>query len=129
MAIALSALSACSTAPTHFVESDVPVPVGMTVRYSTDLKREQGVLSSGWFILWGNITDVNKTANGTVTRFEEDGWRLVEKSISAKRAALTFAKDSRTTRIDIDARRIDPGSSSATVRVSAEPTAPAATQG
>jgi hypothetical protein len=113
----LSALQACSSTPTHFVESDVPIPADTKVRYSTELKRTDGKLTGGWFILWGEILDINKTTSETITRYSNDGWELVEERLLPKQADLRFAKDSRIVRVIIDARRIDPWSSSATVRV------------
>lgn len=115
--LVLSALQACSSTPTHFVESDVPIPADTQVRYSTELKRTDGKLTGGWFILWGEILDVRKTTAETITRYRNDGWQLAEERLLPKQADLRFTKDTRTVRVIIDGRRIDPWSSSATVRV------------
>ena len=48
------------------------------------------------------------------SRFTDNGWTPVSREMLPKQATLVFAKDVRTCRVVIDARRIDPRSSSAT---------------
>jgi hypothetical protein len=107
----------CSSTPTTLVESDVPVPPGMQVCFSQGLKRNGPALSGGWFVLWGKVTDAQAQANATAARFAENGWRETHREMLPKLAKLTFTKDVRTCRVDIDARRVDPQSSSASLTV------------
>ncbi|MFO0827368.1 MAG: hypothetical protein U0572_04390 [Phycisphaerales bacterium] len=110
-------LAGCSSTPTTLVESDVPIPPGMQVCFSEGLKRNGPALTAGWFVLWGNVVDAEQQANATSERFSENGWRETDRIMLPKLAKLTFAKDTRTVLVDIDARRVDPGSSSASITV------------
>jgi hypothetical protein len=115
--LCVAGLTSCATESGTLLDSDLPMPPEMTLRSSNDLQREGPAIVNGWFILWGRVDDVNVTADATASRFEASGWRQTERHMLTKRAALTFAKDDRVCLVEIDARRVDPWSSVATVRV------------
>lgn len=100
------------------VESDVPIPDEMQVVFSSDLKRSGTTLSGGWFVFWGDVKDVLVVTEKTSKRFSEHGWRETSREMNSHRASVQFAKDDRTCHVVIDGRRVDPRSSSATLRLS-----------
>jgi len=95
----------------------VPLPPSMGVRFSSDIRREGGELTAGRFLLSGAVPDIVAAANETSQRYSEQGWREDERILQSNRASMTFSKDARTVRVDIDRRRVDPDMSTATVRV------------
>ncbi len=111
-------MSACSGGPpATFVESDVPLPVEMDVRFSAGILRDGGVLTNGNFLLSGSAEDLTKSVTETSARYIDGGWRETERTLKPDLAVLGFAKDDRTVRVEIDRRRIDPTQSTAVVRV------------
>jgi hypothetical protein len=103
--------------PPTFVESDVPLPPSMGVRFSSDIRREGGELTAGRFLLSGPVHDIVAAADETSQRYSDNGWREDERILQSNRASMKFSKDSRTVRVEIDRRRVDPDMSTATVRV------------
>jgi hypothetical protein len=112
------AVGGCSSGPpATLVESDVPLPPEMDVRFASEIDRSGGTLMGGRFLLSGDVRTLKATVDETVLRFSSNGWTEAERTISAERAALLFRKDDRTVRVEIDRRRIDPGMSTALVLV------------
>jgi hypothetical protein len=116
--LAAAVLSGCgSDRPFTLLDSDVPAPPEMDVRYSFDIARSGGLLSRGRFILSGVVEDINAAANDTVTRYAENGWTLKEQAMLPSLAKLVFVKDQRTATVELIRRRVDPEMSSAVVVV------------
>ena len=101
--------------PLTLLESDVPAPPEMDVRYSFDIVRDGGELSGGRFVLAGRVDDVVKVADETSSRYTSSGWTVRERTVMPAQAVLVFEKGSRTARVEIEKRRIDPQMSSAIV--------------
>lgn len=112
-------LAGCgSDRPLTLVDSDVPVPPEMDVRYAFDIARNGGELSAGRFILSGTVMDVAAAADDTVARYGENGWTLSSRTMQESAATLVFTKGARTSTVEIARRRIDPEMSSAVIVVS-----------
>jgi len=118
LVLGVALVTGCSSTPTMLVESDVPIPVDMQVVFSSELKRSGGTLSGGWFVFWGDVKNVVVVTDETSKRFSENGWRETSREMMPQRASVEFAKGDRTCHVVIDGRRVDPRSSSATLRVS-----------
>lgn len=115
---------ACSSTPDTLLESDIPVPPDMVVRYSTDIRREGSTLTGGDFLLAGSVEHLQKSVDTTVERFTSAGWKETSRQMQWALAVLEFSKGPRTCRVEIDARRVDPRMSKTVMRV-AVATAPA----
>ena len=74
----------------------------MGVRFSSDIRREGGELTAGRFLLSGPVADIVAAANETSQRYSDNGWREDERVLQSNRAAMTFTKDARTVRVEID---------------------------
>lgn len=118
LAVGVALLGGCSSDHAlTLLESDVPAPPEMDVRYSFDIVRDGGELSGGRFVLAGRVDDVAVAADETSSRFTTNGWEVRERTLAAAQATLVFAKGTRTVRVEIEKRRIDPQMSSAIVLV------------
>ncbi len=111
------AAGCASDHPLTLLDSDVPTPPEMDVRYSFDIVRDGGELSGGRFVLAGSVQDIVVAADETVARYAASGWEVRERVVLPAQATLVFAKGARTSRIEIEKRRIDPQMSSAIVQL------------
>jgi len=98
-------------------ESDVPVPEGLETVRSADIRRAQGTLSGGTFLLAGPVMDAGQLLDETSARYQSSGWQIVQRELGLDRAAATYAKDTRTARVEILRRAVEPDMSSATIEV------------
>jgi len=71
-----AALQACSSAP-MLLDSDVPMPDGMSTVRSADIRRADGTVTGGRFLLAGEVPDAAATLESTAERFVANGWRVV----------------------------------------------------
>jgi hypothetical protein len=111
-------MTACgSDHPLTLLDSDVPTPPEMDVRYSFDIVKSGGALSGGRFILSGEVESLADAAEETVQRYSTNGWSLRERRMQTAQALLVFEKGGRTVTVDIQKRRVDPEMSSAVVVV------------
>lgn len=105
------------------LESDVPLPAGMSTVRSADIRRAGGSVTGGRFLLAGEIDDAERLLDATIARFESSGWRLGQAERGLDHATATFTKGGRTARLSLDRRTLDPGMSSGMLEISsaAEP--------
>ncbi len=94
------------------LESDVPLPEGMTVLRSTDIRRARGEVTGGRFLLSGSTLDAADTVRETIARFESRGWTLQSTEYGLDHARAELAKGSRVAELRIDRRALDPAMSS-----------------
>lgn len=111
------ALTGCSSTESMLAESDVPVPEGLETVRSADIRRARGSLSGGTFLLAGPVMDAGQLLDDTTERYESSGWQIVDREPGLDRAAATYSKDSRTARLEILRRAVEPDMSSATIEV------------
>lgn len=125
-AAVLAAVAGCA-GTTMLLESDVPLPEGMSTVRSADIRRAGGTVTSGRFVLAGGIDDASRRLAATISRFESAGWRLESADRGLDHSAATFRKDDRMVRLVLDRRTLDPDMSSGLLEVSsAGPPAPPA---
>lgn len=128
--VALLAGAGCSSTPDTILESDVPLPPGLSVRASSDVARSEGQLSAGFFLLYGEIDDPVRLGTETRGRFLNAGWQGIVTYESPRLVRLEFTKGRRAAKVELVSRRIDPMMSSGSVRLAESvpvtpPTAPA----
>jgi hypothetical protein len=113
----LLATAACSS-HTMLLESDVPLPRGMSSARSGDIRRTSGTVSAGRFLLSGEVNDANGTINDAVAAYLASGWRLVERTGGLDRAGAVFTKDTRTVSLTLYRRAVEPDMSSGMLLIS-----------
>ena len=99
------------------LESDVPIPEGMSTVRSADIRRGGGTVTGGRFLIAGEFDDADRLLGATIARFESSGWRLGEVEHGLDHAAATFTKGARTARVELDRRTLDPGMSSGMIEI------------
>jgi hypothetical protein len=99
------------------LESDVPVPSGMSTVRSADIRRSGGTVSGGRFILAGPVDDAGGLMVATRERFAGAGWSTVEIQDGLDHATGTFRKGDRRVRLTIDRRALEPDMSSAMLEI------------
>ncbi|MCE2885071.1 MAG: hypothetical protein LW806_09265 [Planctomycetaceae bacterium] len=125
-------LAACSH-DAMLLESDVPVPSGMSTVRSADIRRSGGTVSGGRFILAGPVDDAGALMVATRERFAGSGWTTVEIKDGLDHSEGIFTKDARRARLTIDRRALEPDMSSGSLEIgpvdagSAQGATPAAT--
>jgi len=117
-----AALHACSGS-TMLLESDVPLPGGMTVVRSADIRRDAGTLTGGRFLLAGGVRDAGELLGETIGRFESSGWTVVDSRAGLDLATARLEKGARRADLAIHRRALEPDMSSAMLEVSAGPSA------
>ncbi len=111
MSLVLLATVACSS-NSMLLESDVPLPRGMSSARSADIRRTSGTVSAGRFLLSGEVNDANSTVNDAVAAYLASGWLLVERTGGLDRAGAVFTKDTRTVSLTLYRRAVEPDMSS-----------------
>ena len=118
--LAIAALSvvlhACSSSTT-LLESDVPLPDGMTVVRSADLRRDAGTLTGGRFLLAGRVRDAGELLTATLGRFESDGWTVVDSRVGLDLSTARLEKGARRAELTITRRALEPDMSTGTLEV------------
>ncbi|MFM7261671.1 MAG: hypothetical protein ACKO3W_13820 [bacterium] len=116
LAATTSLLAACSH-DAMLLESDVPVPSGMSTVRSADIRRSGGTLSGGRFILAGPVDDAGALMVATRERFAGNGWTTVEIKDGLDHSEGIFTKGARRARLTIDRRALEPDMSSASLEI------------
>ena len=118
--LAVAALSvvlhACSSSTT-LLESDVPLPDGMTVVRSADLRRDAGTLTGGRFLLAGRVRDAGELLSDTLGRFESGGWTVVDSRAGLDLATARLEKGARRAELSIHRRTLEPDMSTGMLEV------------
>ena len=100
------------------LESDVPLPEGMTTVQSADIRRSAGTVTGGKFLLTGEVNDAATLLRETITRYEAAGWTVVNRVVGLDHSEVVFAKDARRVQLTIDRRALDPAMSAGMLEVS-----------
>ena len=100
------------------LESDVPLPEGMSTVRSADIRRSGGTVTGGRFLLAGEIDDADRVLTSTIARFESAGWRVESARPGLDKATAIFTKGGRTVDLQLDRRTLDPGMSSGMLVIS-----------
>jgi len=108
----------CASGPDTILESDVPLPPGLSIRASSEVDRRDTTLTGGFFVLYGEIDDPIRLGRETAARFATYGWRATPLYESPHRVRLECVKGTRRATVELVSRRIDPMMSSGTVRLS-----------
>jgi len=115
-------LAACSSAPV-VLESDVPLPPGMSTVRSADIKRAGGTVTGGTFLLAGEVVDARDTMSTLAARFRDEGWIVLVRESGLDFAACVATKGGRSVEVRIDRRALDPAMSSGLIVVKSTPRA------
>ena len=99
------------------LESDVPVPNGMETIRSADIRRSEGTVSGGRFILAGSVDDAGSLMVATRERYRANGWKTVLLEDGLDHAEGIFEKGNRRARLTIDRRALEPDMSSASLEI------------
>lgn len=105
---------------TMLLESDVPLPRGMSTVRSTDIRRDGGTVTGGDFILAGEIDDARRAIRASAQSFEANGWTIVRADGGLDAASGEFVKDTRTVSITLRRRALEPKMSTGTLTVRRE---------
>jgi hypothetical protein len=116
-AVMLLFASGCSHG-VMLLESDVPLPEGMTTVQSADIRRSAGTVTGGKFLLTGEVNDAATLLRETITRYEAAGWTVVNRVVGLDHSEAVFAKDARRVQLTIDRRALDPAMSAGMLEVS-----------
>lgn len=116
LAVLAAALQACSSGE-MLLESDVPLPDGMSTLRSADIRRIGGTVVGGRFLLSGEVPDASETLRRTAARFESNGWRVEERDAGLDLSTARFTKDGRSVRLSISRRALEPDMSTGMLEV------------
>lgn len=99
------------------LESDVPVPNGMETVRSADIRRSEGTVSGGRFLLAGPVNDAGSLMVATRERYRANGWTTLLLEDGLDHAEGVFEKGNRRARLTIDRRAIEPDMSSGSLEI------------
>ena len=116
IAIVAAAMQACSSSST-LLDSDVPLPDGMTTIRSADIRRAGGTVAGGRFLLAGSVPDAAATLASTVAAFESNGWRVESRDAGLDLSTARFSKGDRTVTLSIARRAVEPDMSTGMLEV------------
>jgi hypothetical protein len=116
LAAAAASFGGCSH-DAMLLESDVPVPSGMSTVRSADIRRSGGTVSGGRFILAGPVDDAGALMVATRERFASSGWTTVEIRDGLDHSEGIFTKGARRARLTIDRRALEPDMSSGSLEI------------
>lgn len=115
-AVLASALQACSGTPS-LLDSDVPMPDGMSTVRSADIRRSGGTVTGGRFLLAGAVPDAAATLESTVARFVANGWTVDAQDAGLDLSSARFSKGARVVTLSIARRTLEPDMSTGTLEV------------
>lgn len=121
LAVAFSLVLAGCSSDTMLLESDVPLPEGMATIRSADIKRAQGTVSGGTFLLAGEVDDARASIDRAARRFDAHGWTVSATDGTADAASGRFTKDGRTASLSLRRRSLDPAMSSGALTIESAP--------
>lgn len=82
----------CGSGPAMILESDIPAPPEMESRHSSNIDQRSGELDGGKFTFRGTIADVVVFTNESVALFQEQGWKIIKRSVHTTKGDLVFAR-------------------------------------
>lgn len=116
VAALLAGLQACAGGQT-LLDSDVPMPDGMSTVRSADIRRSGGVVTGGRFLLAGEVPDAAATLDSTIARFVASGWRVDAREAGLDLSSARLSKGSRTVTLSIARRTLEPDMSTGMLEV------------
>lgn len=99
------------------LESDVPLPHGMSTVRSADIRRAGGTVTGGSFLIAGEVADARSAVDLAAERFRSHGWTPAMSSGDQDSASVTCTKDTRTAQLTLWRRGLDPKMSTGTLAV------------
>jgi hypothetical protein len=115
-ALAAALVAGCSESR-MLLDSDVPLPDGMTTVRSADIRRSRGLVTGGRFLLAGSVPNAADLLDATTERFRASGWMVVREESGLDLSSARFAKANRTVDLTITRRALDPDMSTAVLEV------------
>jgi hypothetical protein len=115
-ALAAVLLSGCAESR-MLLDSDVPLPDGMTTVRSADIRRSGGVVTGGRFLLAGSVPNAADLLDATTERFRASGWSVVREESGLDLSTARFAKANRTVDLTITRRALEPDMSTGVLEV------------
>ena len=116
LVLAAAPLAACAR-DTMLLESDIPLPRGMTTVRSADIRRSAGEVTGGTFLLAGDVPDARSSVDLAATRFGVHGWTLARVEGDADMASAWFTKDARSASLMLRRRGLEPVMSTGSLEV------------
>jgi hypothetical protein len=99
------------------LESDVPLPTGLSTIRSSDIRRTDGTVSGGKFLLAGDVNDARDLITETAEIYRDNGWTIVRASGGLDLATGVFRKDDRIAEITLRRRALTPEMSTGMLEV------------
>lgn len=106
------------------LESDVPLPDGMSTVRSADIRRAAGTVSGGTFLLSGPVTDARGDLELCSSRYADAGWFVVKSDGNSDTASAIYAKDTRVVDLTLRRRALEPRMSMGSLTVQTPVRAP-----
>ena len=104
--LAMAALTACAK-DTMLLEGDIPLPEGLVTVRSADIRRADGVVTGGRFILSGEVADAGAAMTASAERFAAHGWTRASSEGDADAAKARFTKGARAVDLELRRRGLD----------------------
>jgi len=114
--LAMAALTACAS-DTMLLEGDIPLPEGLVTVRSADIRRGEGTVTGGRFILSGEIRDASTAMETATERFAAHGWSRAALEGNADAAKARFTKGARSVDLELRRRALDPCNSQGVLSV------------
>ena len=99
------------------LDSDVPLPDGMTTVRSADIRRSGGVVTGGRFLLAGSVPNAADLLDATTERFRASGWSVEREEAGLDLSTARFTKANRTVDLTITRRALEPDMSTGVLEV------------
>jgi len=115
-ALAAVLLAGCAESR-MLLDSDVPLPDGMTTVRSADIRRSGGVVTGGRFLLAGSVPDAAELLDATTERFRASGWSVVREEAGLDLSTARFTKANRIVDLTITRRALEPDMSTGVLEV------------
>ncbi len=116
LTLGLALASGCST-DHRILESDVYLPEGMTTIRSSNIRRADGSLVGGDFLLAGRVNDAEASMDDLVDEYRSNGWFLKREIPGLDFSRADLVKGDRTVTVELVRRRLDPANSTGTIVV------------
>ncbi len=114
--LVLALLVGCST-DRSILESDVYLPENMTTIRSANIRRVDGALIGGDFLIAGRVNDAEASVDELVAYYCSNGWFLKRQIPGLDFSRADLVKGDRTVTVELVRRRIDPANSTGTIVV------------
>ncbi|MSR17639.1 MAG: hypothetical protein EXS00_00465 [Phycisphaerales bacterium] len=123
VALLILILGGCKGLPETVMDSDLPAPVDMESRYSSDVVNTDTHITAGEFLFSGMVRDIDRSIDETRTRFVDHGWTESGFDAGNRTGRLVFRKGDRQATVTIMGNSIDPAMSRGMIVVKPVPPA------